>query len=788
VLQGLSDAEAARRLREEGPNRLVQRERLRTLGALLAAVADPMAMMLAAAGAVYFLLDDARDGAILLISLVPVLGVDVVLDLRSRAALSRLAEAVSPLARVLRGAAEQEIASEGVVRGDLLLLREGEIAQADAVVRAQANLAMDESQLTGESEPQEKRVGDPVYAGSLVLGGQGAAEVTLTGPRTRFGKIAELVARTEHSPTPLQRKTAQLVRRLGAVALLLAAGMASLALWRGEGLGHALLTGISLAMAALPEEFPLVLALFLSVGAYRLSKAGVLVRRLASVETLGSTTVICTDKTGTLTFGRFGLEEVVPLGASEKALLTVAALACEQEPEEPMERAILESAREHGIPVSALQAGNLAIDHAFDPVEKYMAHVWEDPSGEKRLAAKGAPEGMLRHCLLSPDERAAALRAHERMAASGRRVLAVAERSGSFCGDRDRDVRELRLVGLLGFSDPLRPQVPAAIAECQAAGVRVKIVTGDSPITARAIADAAGIAYDQRGGVLDGDQLSTADSATILCASIYARVHPGQKHLIVEAHQLAGEIVAMTGDGINDAPALRKADVGVSMGLRGTAVARAAADLVLLRDDFGAIVTAIREGRRIFANLVNAFLYLIAFHVPVIALAVLVPLAGLPPLLLPIHLVWLELIVHPISALVFEGDEAEGSMHRPPRDPRAPILQRRSLMLSLLSGALIAGTAFLLYSLRLASGEAAARSAAMVVIIAGGVLLVLAQRGAKATARLVAVCGTVALTLPLAIQIPALAAALQLAPLDLAGWATSLALAAASVAWRLFLR
>jgi P-type Ca2+ transporter type 2C len=787
ALQGLSDAEAARRLRKEGPNRLVRRERLRTLGALLSALADPMALMLAAAGTVYFLLGDARDGAILLISLVPVLGVDVALDLRSRAALRKLAEAVSPLARVLRGAAEKEIASESIVRGDLLLLREGEIVQADGVVRAHANLSMDESQLTGESEPQEKREGEQVYAGSLVLGGQGAAEVTQTGQRTRFGEIAELVARTERSPTPLQRKTAQLVRRLGAVALLLAAGMTLFALWRGEGAGRALLSGISLAMAALPEEFPLVLALFLSVGAYRLSKGGVLVRRLASVETLGSTTVICTDKTGTLTFGRFSLEEIVPLGTSENALLSVAVQACEQDPEEPMERAILERARERGAP-SQLHAGVLAVDYSFDPVEKYMAHVWREPSGSSRLAAKGAPEGLLRRCLLSPDARAAALGAYESMAERGRRVLAVAERSGAFCGERDRDVRDLRLVGLLGFSDPMRPQVPAAIDECRRAGVLVKIVTGDSPITARAIAEAAGIPHDQDGGILDGAQLSAADPARILRASIYARVQPGQKHLIVDAHQQAGEIVAMTGDGINDAPALRRADVGVSMGVRGTAVARAAADLVLLRDDFGALVTAIREGRRVFANLVKAFLFLIAFHVPVIALAVLVPLAGMPPLLLPIHLVWLELIVHPVSALVFEGDEAEGAMRRPPRDPRAPILPRRPLLLSLLSGALIAGAAFLLYAERLSSGTATARSAAIAVVITGGLLLVLAERRAKGTVRLFVVCGAVALSLPLAIHVPALAAALQLAPLDLAGWVTSLALAAASVAWRLFLR
>jgi len=786
--QGLSEAEAARRLIEEGSNRLVHRERLRTLGALLSALADPMALMLAAAGAVYFVLGEVRDGTVLLLSLVPVLAVDVALDLRSRAALRKLAAAVSPRARVLRDSVEKEVASEAVVRGDLLLLREGEIVHADGVVRTQANLALDESQLTGESEPQEKQEGDPVFAGSLVLGGQGAAEVTQTGPRTRFGEIAELVARSEPSPTPLQRKTAQLVRRLGAAALLLAAAMAAFSLWRGAGLGRALLSGISLAMAALPEEFPLVLALFLSVGAYRLSKAGVLVRRLASVETLGSTTVICTDKTGTLTLGRFGLEELVPLGVPESALLAVAVRACEREPQDTMDRAILEVARERNVPVSWLHSSVLAIDYAFDPVEKYMAHVWREPSGHVRLAAKGALEGLLRRCAICAGERAAALSAQERMATAGRRVLAVAERSGIFSGDRERDLRDLRLIGLLGFSDPLRPQVPSAIAECQGAGVRVKIVTGDSPVTAHAIAEAAGIAHDHDGGILTGDELSAASPESILRASIYARVQPGQKHLIVMAHQRAGEVVAMTGDGINDAPALRQADVGVSMGLRGTPVARAAADLVLLRDDFGALVAAVREGRRIFQNLVNAFLYLIAFHVPVISLAVLVPLIGLPPLLLPIHLVWLELIVHPVSALVFEGDQPHGAMRRPPRDPRAPILPQRALALSLLSGALLAAAALCLYAHALPIGEPAARSEAIAAVIAGGLLLVVAERGAKGSTRLFAVCGAVALSLPLAIHVHPLATALQLAPLGLAGWARVLGLATAAVGWRRFLR
>jgi Ca2+-transporting ATPase len=514
----------------------------------------------------------------------------------------------------------------------------------------------------------------------------------------------------------------------------------------------------------------------------------VLVRRLASVETLGSTTVICTDKTGTLTLGRFGLEELVPLGVPESALLAVAVRACERDPQDTMDRAILKAARERNVPVSWLHSSVLAIDYAFDPVEKHMAHVWREPSGRVRLAAKGALEGLLRRCAISADERAAALSSHERMASAGRRVLAVAERSGTFGGDREHDLRDLRLVGLLGFSDPLRSSVIAAIAECQGAGVRVKIVTGDSLVTAHAIAEAAGIAHDHAGGILSGDELSAAPEERILRASIYARVQPGQKHLIVMAHQHAGEVVAMTGDGINDAPALRQADVGVSMGLRGTAVARAAADLVLLRDDFGALVAAVREGRRIFQNLVHAFLYLIAFHVPVIALAVLVPVLGLPPLLLPIHLVWLELIVHPVSALVFEGDPAEDAMRQPPRPPGSPILPRRPLALSLLSGAMLAAAALWLYAHQLPSGEAAARSAAMAVVIAGGLLLVLAERGARGTARLLVVCGVVALSLPLAIHIAPLASVLQLAPPGMLGWAWALALAVAAVGWRRFVR
>jgi Ca2+-transporting ATPase len=782
---GLSSSEAARRLRRDGPNALVLHERLEALKAFLHTLADPMALMLGAAGAVYFLLGDVRDGVVLLVSLVPVLAADVALDLRSRAALRKLAAAASPRAHVRRDGHEIVVASEAVVVGDLLILREGDVVQADAEVCAAANLALDESQLTGESEPVAKAPGDPVFAGSLIVAGQGESLVTRTGARTRYGDIARMVAESAPPASPLQRKTGRLVRRLGLAAIVLAAALALFTYLQGGGVGRALLAGISLAMAAVPEEFPLVLTVFLSLGAYRLSRAGVLVRRLASVEALGSTTVICTDKTGTLTQGLFGLAEALPFAHwDEKELLAVAALACEIDPQEPMERAILHRARTSGLPAEAVQPGTLVGDYAFDPKEKLMAHVWRDARGAERIAAKGALEGILARCSIGPQARAAALAAHDRMAAAGERVLAVANRAGAFSGDRERDLRGLQLAGLLGFSDPLRPEVPAAVAECAAAGVRVKVVTGDSPVTAHAIAEAAGIAHEHGPGILAGAELDSAGDEGILAASIYARVHPGQKHLIVEAHQRAGEIVAMTGDGINDAPALRQADVGVSMGVRGTPVARAAADLVLLHDDFGALVTAVREGRHIFDNLVDAFLFLVAFHVPVIALAVLVPLLGLPPMLLPIHLVWLELVVHPISAFVFEGGESPGAMRRPPRSPAAPLLPRRELVLSILSGSLLAAAALWLYAARVAGGEAGARSIALAAVILGGLVLTGVAPAVRRSPRFLAVGGAVALSLPLAMYWRPLARALQLAPLDPAGWALALGAALVATGWR----
>ncbi len=814
LLPGLTTAEVRRRLAEVGPNRLVQLERWAWLKHAIRIAADPMAIMLAIAGAVYLLLGETKDGIILLAAIVPVLGVDVLLDARSKRALRRLAATVKPRACVVRDGVEVDVPSEDLVPGDVVVLREGDILHADGVVRQVANLTIDESQLTGESEPLAKEPHPgPVepepspdrcfFAGSLVVAGHGFGEVTSTGPRTRFGRIAHLVAESSPTPTPLQRKTGRMVKVLGLVAAAVASAVFALGLWRGTDTYHALLTALSVAISAVPEEFPLVFTIFLSMGAFRLSGRGVLVRRLAAVETLGSTTVICTDKTGTLTTGEFALDARVLLapGADEVALLEAALLASEPRPTDAMERALFAYARAKEVPPERLHAAwRLVQDYDFDPVGKHMSHGWRPSSGgpePARVCAKGALEGVLEHCLLAPGERERAMASNAELAGRGMRVLAVAERvGGTLSGVRAEDERGFRLLGLLGFRDPLRPQVPAAVRECGEAGIRIKIVTGDHALTAHAIADAAGIRHAPD-GIVTGDELDAlgpeARDERIAKATIFARVRPEQKHAIVEALSRAGEVVAMTGDGVNDAPALRRADIGISYGVRGTDVARAASDLVLLDDDFTALVATVREGRGIYANIQKAFLYLLSFKLRVVGLALIVPLVGLPAFFQPVHLVWLELIIHPVSALVFEAEPPpKDVMRRPPRNPRAPLVSRRLAVRSLLSGLTLMIAALWAYAIHLPEGVEYARSLGVAVLIVGSLLLVWVERAGEGSFlsfplprswKFWAVWSGVALSLPVFMHVPAIAAIFQIQPLSLSDWWLVAWVSAASIVW-----
>src|SRR5512143_2530008 len=816
-LDGLSSAEARRRLAQMGPNRWVKRDRLGRVREVLQLLLDPMAVMLVAAATVYFLLGETRDAVVLLVALIPVLGVDVVLEARSRAALEKLARAAAPFADVLRDQHVVSVPLEDVVPGDLLVLREGHVIAADGVVEWAANLAVDESSLTGESEPQSKRVwtseaGEAprdarFFAGSPVLTGHGFGRVTTTGTGTQYGGIAALVAETAPSPSPLQQHAGVLVRRLGLAALVVAGGLFGLSLARGEPWTRALLGAVSLAMAASPEEFPVVLTLFLSVGSWRLAARGMLVRRLASVETLGSTTVICTDKTGTLTHGRFEVIRHVGLGPglTDHDLLTAAVLASEQHPTDAMELAIGAYAEARGISPSALAARwALVRDYDFDAVGKHMSHVWHslDADATFLVAAKGAVEGVLAHCELEPEALRAVLEANAALAAQGLRVLAVAARRMDRLGaGREEDERALTVYGLLGFQDPLRPEVPGAVAECQRAGIQVKMITGDHALTAHAVAEAAGIMHEDD-LIVTGDELGAlgdADrAARIGRAAIFARISPEQKFRIVDGLKEGGAIVAMTGDGVNDAPALRRADIGIAMGQRGTDVARATADLVLLDDNFASIVHTVQEGRHIFQNIQRAFLYLIAFHIPIVVLAVLAPLSGIPLLLLPIHLVWLELIVHPVSALVFQADPATASvMTRPPRNPAAPLLPRPAIARSAAAGGVLAVVSFATYWWQWrTAGEPEARALALVVLLAGYQTLIFAERLALPELAMKAIprsrlfwivwCATT-LSLAAILWVPAVARLFRVVPPGGARLSIAIVLGVVSVGWRLLL-
>lgn len=822
-LRGLSSADARERLRLIGPNVFARRRRAAAVLEILRIGADPMALMLAAAAAVYFALGETTDAVVLLVALVPVLGVDVILEARSRTALSKLASAVAPRVRVIRDGVEVEIATRDLVPGDIMLVAEGSVVHADATLKTAANLSVDEAQLTGEAEPVAKTpapngldstsspADSRVYAGSRVLAGHGWAEVIATGERSRFGNIARLVAETEEPATPLQKKTARLARWLIASAAIVSSALFVLWIARGVPASRAMLYAISVAMSAVSEEFVLVLTLFLSLGAWRLSRIGVLVRRLASVETLGATTVICLDKTGTLTAGDYALTTHLPFHSrlSETELLEAAVLACEPNPADSMERTIVAHCAEHQVDVDAIHARwKLVYDHAFDPIGKHMSHVWRArdhrPNQSDRIVAKGALEGVLEHCALTTEERARASEENAQLAAQGMRVLAVAGRETAagqpqLSGNRIEDEQNLRLYGLLGFQDPMRPAVPAAVAECQAAGIRLKLITGDHALTAHAIADAAGLAHEND-GIVTGDELDDlsgeAFTQTVRRCAIFARVRPEQKFAIVDALQRAGEVVAMTGDGINDAPALKRADIGVSMGRRATEVARSVAGLVLLEDDFAAMVETIREGREIYSNIQRAFMYLTGFKVMLIAMAVAAPLAGFPILLLPVNLVWLELIVHPVSALAFEGEAADANvMRRPPRDPRAAILQPADAMRSAMCGAMLAVGAIVVFALRLPHGEVYARSVAMVVAVGGSLMLVWASLAgrrawwrvpAPRSAKFWLVILGVGATLPIFMRTGPLAAILMIAPIELRDWAIALAIAVIAVSWTAF--
>jgi Ca2+-transporting ATPase len=773
-----------------------------------------MVMLLLVASATYLLLRDYLDAAVSLAAVVPIALVSLVLELRAERALERLKRLTAPRAVVWRDGRRQVIPAEEVVPGDLLFLQEGDIIPADGLLVAGRQMMVDESALTGESQPVAKAADGgederAVFAGTTVLSGRGIATVTATGAATRYGQIGTLVAEIRQPPTPLQRLIRRLISQLAVVAALFSLGVLAVEVIRGSGWGAAVIAAVSLAIAAIPEEFPMVFTLYLTLGAWRLARRRALIRRLAGVETLGSTTVICTDKTGTLTLGQLEVAVLVsdgqvqpadaPLTAATQRLLEAALLASEPHPFDPLEQALVRFAAAHGVDAAAVQHGELVADYPFDPVDKYVTHVWQR-DGRTAVYAKGSIEGVLAHCTVE-DAAARRVRAvHDALAARGMRVIAVAAGDlAGWSGERRADERTLRLVGLVAFSDPLRPGVREALAECRDAGIRVIMITGDHPATARAVAADLGLPLDGDPPLVTGDEVDAADEARLARlvrrATVFARARPEQKYRLVRALRAQGEVVAMTGDGINDAPALREADIGVAMGQRGTEVARAAATMVLLDDNFATIVAAVREGRRIFENLRRSFAYLIAFHPPLLLAALVVPLLGRPLLLLPVHLVWLELIVHPTASLVFEADPAPPDlMRRPPRRPGQSMLTAADFARAVGEGVVlfIGVLALYLAALDRDTPLPQARALALATMIFGQSVLVLLERvpdrpvwhaPLRGNRVLPLVLAASVGSVPLAVLLPPLARLLKLAPFGLSQWAVAAAVALVCTVW-----
>lgn len=817
---GLDPIEAARRLALHGPNQLSEaapRQRWRWLKVMLA---EPMFLLLGLAAAIYLLLGDPAEGLLL----AGFAGMSVALVVHQQArgerALAALRELGAPLARVLRAGAVQRIPASGVVPGDLLLLGEGERVAADGVLRRCDGLSVDESLLTGESVPVRKRAraegeraaaasagGDDqpwVHAGTLVTAGHGVVEVRATGARTAAGGIGAALAQIRVEPTLLQRNVARLARLFGLFALVFSLGFVLLyGALRGDWL-QAVLSGIALAMALLPEEFPVALTIFLALGAWRLARIKVLVRWPAVVETLGATGVLCVDKTGTLTENRMRIRALAVGGAvldvdddtralpeAFHAVLEMAVLASRPQGFDPMDLAT----RQLG---SSTLAGTEHL-HAEWPLQREygltaelpaLVRVWQQDDGRWLAAAKGAPEAIATLCQLAPAARAQLLEQTSLLAARGLRVLAVAAAVlPTRALPEDPRALVLSLHGLVAFADPLRASVPAAVAAARAAGIAVVMITGDFPATALAIASAAGI--DAGGGVIDGVALDAMAAPALAAAAqrtrIFARIRPEQKLRLVEAFKAQGAVVAMTGDGVNDAPALKSAHIGLAMGSRATDVAREAAGIVLLDDDFAHLVEGVRLGRLLFDNLRKLLMYIAAVHLPIAGLALLPLLLGWPPLLLPLHVVLIEMVIDPICAIAFERTPAEPDlMRRPPRDPGQALIGRSQLMLALLAGALLLAACVAQYAWALQAGHAidTARTLVMVVLTAGNLLLVRVLATRHATLPSLAARGqlsywlvalaTVAV-LALVLSVPALASLFRLALPD--GWSLLIAVA-----------
>jgi Ca2+-transporting ATPase len=761
---GLTQAEAAHRLKTIGYNELPTSNRRRMWQIAFGVVREPMFLLLLASGIIYLVLGEARDAAMLLGFVFVIIGITLYQERKTERALEALRDLASPRALVLRDGEVTRIPGREVVPDDVVLLVEGDRVPADAVVLDSNHLMLDESLLTGESMPVRKIAGDPrgelgrpggddlpgVYSGTIVVQGHGVVRVRATGFATEMGKIGKTLQQEKEESSPLEVETRRVIRNFASAGLVVCALVVVFYLaTRGNLLGG-LLAGLTLAMALLPEEIPVVLTVFLALGAWRMSQKKALTRRLQAIQAIGSATVLCVDKTGTLTLNKMAVWKILGGGrfcdvdgVSATALPDVchetieyAILASQEIPVDPMEKALSElgtralKSTEHIHP-----DWQLVREYPLSRQLMAMSRVWKSPDGRDYvIAAKGAPEAIGDLCHLTP----ARMKEHSEqvnvMASEGLRVLAVARARFTLPGlPQEQHDFQFELIGLVGFTDPVRPQVKGAVENCRKAGIRVVMITGDYAGTATKIGREIGLQSPE--SVITGPEMAEMSDAElrfrVRSTNVFARVVPEQKLKLVNALKANSEVVVMTGDGVNDAPALKAAHVGIAMGGRGTDVARESAAMVLLDDDFSTIVQAVRQGRRILDNLKKAFAYIFSVHVPIAGMSLLPILFKWPLVLLPVHVVFLELIIDPSCSVVFEAEpEERGVMDRPPRRLDDPLFDRRTVGLALLQGLWVLLIVLAVYAVSLHRGqdEADARTLTFVTLVLANLGLILTNR------------------------------------------------------------
>lgn len=821
-LAGLTQEEAEERLAESGYNELPSAKQRGILRIMLEVAREPMFMLLVACGTLYLVIGSPGEALMLLGFVFVVMGITIYQEQKTERALDALRDLSSPRALVIRAGRRVRIPGREVVEDDLVVLTEGDRVPADCELLWSSGVSCDESLLTGESVPVRKIPSDSeigqvaprspggedfpyLFSGSLVTQGEGVARVFATGLRSELGKIGKALSSIQEEDTSLQKETRRLVKIVFVIAAFLCLSVVLLYGLLRSGWLNGILAGITLAMAMLPEEFPVVLTIFLALGAFRLSKNKVLTRRIAAVETLGSATVLCTDKTGTLTQNRMTIDTLDvanklwraaenrgrPVPEAYHELIEYGILASRRDPFDPMERALNELGRTKLAHTEHLHP-ELPLVETYPLSRELLAlsHVWPAENAKGYIvSAKGAPEAVTDLCHLSEEERRKIDERVDVLAREGLRVLGVAKaRTIDERLPRSQHDFDFSFIGLVGLADPIRETVPQAIAECRRAGIRVVMITGDYPTTARNIASRIGL--DGEAGLITGQELSQLGdeelAKRITDTRIFARVVPEQKLAIVNALKARGEIVAMTGDGVNDAPALKTAHIGVAMGERGTDVARESSGIVLLEDDFTSIVAAVRIGRRIYDNLKKAMSYIIAVHIPIAGMSLLPVVVGWPLILMPVHIVFLELIIDPACSIVFEQEGEEANvMSRPPRKSSEHLFDLRMLITSLAQGTLALLAVAGVFEISRAAGftGAAARTATFIALIISNLGLILSNRSwslsfirsmARPNGALGWVIGGAIVFLALVVFAPFLRNLFHFAPLPVAAIALSL--------------